>query len=73
MNFGIDAIAFDVAKIHLPINTLANNKYGEYLFVDKIENAGFVYGEIVNNLVYSLIEEGFITKSLNTLSLIGLL
>ena len=23
MNFGIDAIAFDVAKIHLPINTLA--------------------------------------------------
>ena len=26
MNFGIDAIAFDVAKIHLPINTLANNR-----------------------------------------------
>ena len=26
MNYGIDAIAFDVAKIHLPINTLANNR-----------------------------------------------
>lgn len=26
MNFGIDAIAFDVAKIHLPIKTLANNR-----------------------------------------------
>ena len=26
MNFGIDAIAFDVAKIHLPIHTLANNR-----------------------------------------------
>jgi len=43
------------------LNTLANNRYGEYLFIDKIENAGLVYGEIVNNLVYSLIEEGFIT------------
>ena len=43
------------------LNTLANNKYGEYLFIDKIENAGFVYGEIVNNLIYSLIEEGYIT------------
>jgi len=43
------------------LNALANNRYGEYLFVDKIENAGLVYGEIVNNLVYSLIEEGFIT------------
>lgn len=43
------------------LNTLANKKYGEYLFVDKIENAGFIYGEIVNNLVYSLIEEGFIS------------
>ena len=43
------------------LNTLANKKYGEYLFVDKIENAGLVYGEIVNNLVYSLIEEGLIT------------
>ena len=42
------------------LNTLASKKYGEYLFVDKIENAGFVYGEIINNLVYSLIEEGFI-------------
>ena len=26
MNFGIDAIAFDVAKIHLPISTLANKR-----------------------------------------------
>ena len=43
------------------LNTLANKKYGEYLFIDKIENAGFVYGEIINNLIYSLIEEGFIT------------
>jgi hypothetical protein len=43
------------------LNALANNKYGEYLFIDKIENAGLVYGEIVNNLVYSFIEEGFIT------------
>jgi hypothetical protein len=42
------------------LNTLANKKYGEYLFVDKIENAGFVYGEIVNNMVYSLIEDGYI-------------
>lgn len=42
------------------LNTLASKKYGEYLFVDKIENAGFVYGEIVNNLVYSLIEDGYI-------------
>jgi uncharacterized protein YegL len=42
------------------LNTLANKKYGEYLFIDKIENAGLVYGEIVNNLVYSLIEDGFI-------------
>ena len=42
------------------LNTLANKKYGEYLFIDKIENAGFVYGEIVNNMVYSLVEEGYI-------------
>lgn len=42
------------------LNKLASKKYGEYLFVDKIENAGFVYGEIINNLVYSLIEDGYI-------------
>ena len=42
------------------LQRLASNKRGEYVFVDKIENAGLVYGEIIHNLLYPAFEEGYI-------------
>jgi uncharacterized protein YegL len=53
-------IGFGNTHNSIMLNTLADKKYGEYLFIDKIENAGLVYGEIVNNLIYSLMEDGYI-------------
>lgn len=34
------------------LDTLANNNKNEYRFIDKIESAGLVYGEIIHNLMY---------------------
>ena len=42
------------------LQKLASKKKGEYVFVDKIENAGLVYGEIIHNLLYPAFEEGYI-------------
>jgi Mg-chelatase subunit ChlD len=42
------------------LQKLASRKRGEYVFVDKIENAGLVYGEIIHNLLYPAFEEGYI-------------
>ena len=42
------------------LQKLSSNKNGEYLFVDKIENAGLVYGEIIHSLLYPAFEEGYI-------------
>jgi len=42
------------------LQKLASRKRGEYVFVDKIENAGLVCGEIIHNLLYPAFEEGYI-------------
>ena len=34
------------------LNTLANNNKNEYRFIDKLESAGLVYGEIVHDILY---------------------
>lgn len=38
------------------LETLSSKKNGDYRFVDKIENSGFVYGEIIHNILYSTLE-----------------
>ena len=37
------------------LNELSNYLHGEYYFIDKIENSGLVYGEIVYNIMYHVI------------------
>ena len=39
------------------LDSLASNNNNEYRFIDKIESAGFVYGEIVHSLLYMKYEE----------------
>jgi hypothetical protein len=34
---------------------------GEYRFIDKIENSGLVYGEIIHNILYNLLDDPIIT------------
>lgn len=45
------------------LSTLAsgNNSLGDYRFVDKIENAGYVYGEIIHSILYSVVDNMSIT------------
>jgi len=36
------------------LTQLSDFPHGDYRFIDKIENAGYVYGEIVYNIIYNL-------------------
>lgn len=38
------------------LNTLASNNINEYRFIDKLESAGLIYGEIVHNMFYMIYE-----------------
>ena len=38
------------------LTTMTNNLNGEYYFIDTMENAGLVYGEILNNILYRKFE-----------------
>lgn len=38
------------------LTELSNYLRGEYYFIDKIENSGFVYGEIIHNIIYLAID-----------------
>lgn len=39
------------------MSEMANNKRGSYFFIDALEKASFVYGEIIHNLLNTIIEE----------------
>jgi hypothetical protein len=43
------------------MSELASNPKDVYLFVDELEKAGLVYGEIIHNILYKLIENTTIT------------
>ena len=44
------------------LSTLGDSQHnGEYRFIDKIENSGLVYGEIIHNILYNLLDDPIIT------------
>lgn len=40
------------------LTRLSNNIRGDYRFIDNIEHAGLVYGEIIQNILYNIIDVG---------------
>jgi uncharacterized protein YegL len=49
-------VGFGLEHDSFLLNGLSNIKKGDYRFIDKIENSGLVYGEIIHNILYSAIE-----------------
>ena len=49
-------VGFGLEHDSFLLNGLSNTKKGDYRFIDKIENSGLVYGEIIHNILYSAIE-----------------
>ena len=39
------------------LNTMANNKNSQYFFIDKIENGGLVFGEIIHSILYQALTD----------------
>jgi hypothetical protein len=39
------------------LNTMANNKNTQYFFIDKIENGGLVFGEIIHSILYQALTD----------------
>jgi hypothetical protein len=48
-------VGFGVDHDAVLLNTLGNSTKSSYHFIDKIENSGFVYGEILHGIVYKLL------------------
>jgi Mg-chelatase subunit ChlD len=40
------------------LSCLSNNPRGDYRFINNIENSGIVYGEIIQNILYNIIDVG---------------
>lgn len=50
------------------LSTLSDAQHnGEYRFIDKIENSGLVYGEIIHNILYNLLDKPSITVENGTI------
>lgn len=45
------------------LQTLANKNMGQYFYVDKIENAGLVFGEIIHTILYPALMKATITTT----------
>jgi len=48
-------VGFGVDHDAVLLNTLGNTTNSSYHFIDKVENSGFVYGEILHGIVYKLL------------------
>jgi hypothetical protein len=49
-------IGFGIDHDSLLLNTISSGENSSYYFVDKIENAGLVYGEILHSILYKLLK-----------------
>lgn len=50
-------IGFGIQHDSSLLNGISSFKNGAYYFIDKLENAGFVYGEIIHGILYKLIHD----------------
>ena len=49
-------IGFGIQHDSALLNTIANGPNSEYYFIDKLENSGLVYGEILHGIIYKLLK-----------------
>jgi len=54
-------VGFGIDHNNNVLDELSSNKNSHYYFIDKLENSGLVYGEILHNLLYKLLKETEIT------------
>lgn len=50
-------IGFGIEHDSTLLTTLSNGKNSEYYFIDKLENSGLIYGEILHGIVYKLLKD----------------
>jgi len=50
-------IGFGIQHDTVLLNTLGSGKNSGYYFVDKLENCGLVYGEILHSILYKLLDD----------------
>jgi hypothetical protein len=48
-------IGFGLEHDSVLLNALSNGENSSYYFIDKLENSGFVYGEILHGIIYKLL------------------
>jgi len=54
-------IGFGVNHNSELLEMFTTNSNNEYRFIDKIDNSGYVYGEIIHNLLYTFVDNGCIS------------
>jgi len=54
-------IGFGVNHNSELLEMFTTNNNNEYRFIDKIDNSGYVYGEIIHNLLYTFVDNGRIS------------
>ena len=50
-------IGFGIQHDTVLLNTLGSGKNSAYYFIDKLENSGLVYGEILHSILYKLLDD----------------
>jgi hypothetical protein len=50
-------IGFGIQHDSVLLNTLGSGKNSGYYFVDKLENCGLVYGEVLHSILYKLLDD----------------